>query len=182
MTHVNVRRGPLWLHVLLLLVLSPLLSPTALARAKEPEPGGARIVGKILKADGQHGARAVVHAIHLESGKVLHSEPSAADGSYDLRGLPYGYYEFAIDADGTLHAVLQPVNLPPETKMSLDFVLSDAPSPQEGAEAGLPIPGFDRRATGTAEVQGLDRVPFLKSKAGIATLVGGSVLLLVLVI
>ena len=182
MTHRKIVRARILLRVLLLLVLAPRVSPLSIAGAKESKPGGGRIFGKVVKADGQRSARAVVHAIHLESGKVFQSEPAAADGGYDLRGLPYGYYELAIDADGSLHAVLQPVNLPPERKRNLDFVLSEAPSPQERAAAGLPIPGLDRRATGTAEVLGLDRVPFVKSKAGIAALVGGSVLLLVLLI
>lgn len=127
----------------------------------------------------------VVTAVHLDSGELFKSVPAGRDGSYAIKGLPYGYYSFAIEADGVLHAAPGPTNLVPSQREQFDFLLRrpavasshDAPS----IGTGTRLPGLAQAATGTAEIVGLpSEVPFARTPAGIATIVGSVVLALLL--
>jgi len=170
-----------------MLCVCALIARATPAREKDDSArAGSRLEGKILLAEGDRSVSgAVLIAVHLETGKTFTAPPSTSEGRYSLQKLPFGYYQFAVDADGVLHAARGVVNLTPGRSESLSFRLlprGEAHEPwSAGPAGGVVLPGLDRAATGTAEILGLtERVPFLKTPLGLATIVGGSVLFLLL--
>src|SRR5207247_1878045 len=86
-------------------------SRSALAKPGKP-PTGNRVEGRVLlDGAGRPAVGAAVIAVHLDSGKIFTASPSSADGKFSFSGLPFGYYEFAVDANGVLHAGTAVVNL-----------------------------------------------------------------------
>jgi hypothetical protein len=144
------------------------------------------IGGRILLPDGQAGAQeAILHAIHLEDGRLAQAAPATGDGRYEIRGLQFGYYEFAIDAGGALYAVTRPAQLDPGKYLKLDFRLHAPPEPTaDGAalQGSEPIPALNRQATAAAEIVGSDRDPKSGHKVRNLAIVGGAIVLLALVL
>ena len=160
------------------------ISTAAAPPAVEPKTPLLHIAGRIVEVQGSKPApAAIVRAIHLDSGKVFEAHPASSTGFFEIRELPYGYYTIAVESDGVLHAGAAPINLAPG-RPNLKLVLRLGPSNPEttAVSAGaVTIPGLDKPATAGLEILGGDaKRPFLSSPAGISTLVGGSLLLLLL--
>lgn len=168
----------------LALVLS---SSPGLAETAEPAAKGSGLEGKVLSAEtGAPTQGAVVTAVHLETGGVFTSLPTARDGRFHLMDLPYGYYEIAIEAGGVLYAATAVVNAPPGRRGDFDLRLrppGGAPNAWSSMPpGGISIPGLDRPASGIAEIPGATGdASFFTTPLGITTLVGGAVLMLYLV-
>ena len=184
-----VRRTRLGLPVLLPFLLALPVAVHSPARAKTHKAASTRpsLEGRVLSpSGGRTAAGAVVIAVHLDSGAIFKSPPTGAGGEFTIGDLPFGYYEFAIQADGVLHAARGVFNLEPSRRAHLDFRLlgpeaqgRDAAAPEFGLS---PVPGLGGPATGRAEIVGLQEgPPFFRTPAGIATIVGGSAILLLLV-
>lgn len=149
-------------------------------KTPKTEPGVVTITGSVLAEGGKDPAKgAVVTAIHLETSKIYRADPTSSSGDFHLTGIPYGYYQLAVSQGETLHAAAVPVNLPPGAKLKLDVILLAANPVSETGDA-VTIPILDQPATAGAELRGLDHKAFLKTKAGVATIIGGSVGLLLL--
>ncbi|MBI4161909.1 MAG: carboxypeptidase regulatory-like domain-containing protein [Acidobacteria bacterium] len=90
--------------------LSVLMATVLPARGAAPDAvpgeGSNTVVGLVFRPDRITPAvRAVVSAYHLETGKVFSSVPTKGAGGYTLTGLPDGFYDMAIEADGSFYAV-----------------------------------------------------------------------------
>ena len=153
--------------------------------AEHPGNPTARAEGRVLGSDGKTAvAGAVVRLVHLDSGKVFEAPVTKSDGRYLLEHLPFGYYEFTIEAGGVLHAAGGLVSIEPARTRKYDLRLmgtAAAAGGTDGSAQGAPIPGLDRVATGSAEIVGLNAPPhFLTTRTGISVLIVGGVLLLLL--
>lgn len=134
-----------------------------------------KIEGKIFLPDGTPASDVTLTAVLLESGKLFRSEPTRSGGGFEIVGATYGYYLFAIEAKGVLHASARPLNVPPRRRHEVNFVLRE-PGPQHEA---VTVPGLESPATASADVLE-PKTPFLKRPSGIVTLVGASLLALLL--
>jgi len=151
--------------------------------AKPPKPAAGAVVieGEIRTEDGKPAHGAVLSAVHLESSKVFKAEPASSSGSFRLEGVPYGYYQITVAEGETLHAVAVPVNVAPSSRQKVEIVLIAArPVSESGSDPSVDVPVLGQAATAGARIQGLDRKSFLKTKAGVATLIGGSAAMLLL--
>lgn len=157
---------------LLTIVLASLLPVRAKDAAAE-SPKGVRIVGTAVLANGKSASGAVVNAIHLASGNVFHSDTTSS-GHFTIRGCPYGYYLFAVEEKGVLRAAVRPFDVPPGRSQEVILILHDPASSEP-----ITVPGLNREATAIADVDE-PRKPFFKRSAGVATIVGGSLLALLL--
>ena len=171
--------------VLVTLLAGSVLAPAASAAKAPKKPkeaaGGVGIEGVILDEEGKAAGGAVLTAVHLESSKIYHAEPASSSGSFRLTGIPYGYYQIAVAEGGTLHAATVPVNIGPASNLKLDIILlASKPVSEGGSEESVTLPILGESATAGAQIKGLDRKSFFKTKAGIATVIGGSAMLLLL--
>ena len=161
--------------------------PTAAFAKKDPAeaaPAGAEIHGKVHRSDGKTDVSgAVVSAYVLETGQVIASQPTGANGEFDLVGLPFGYADLYVETSEGMFAGSQVVNLSPGGKLavSLDLsVLADKPSAWWSGREPKELPGSGKKPVGVAEVHSRVRgKEFWKTPGGIATLagIGGAVLL-----
>ena len=166
-----------WLAVVVLMLASG--APVEGAPKAPKGSSGVAIEGDIVAEKRKAAVGAVVSAIHLESSKVYRAEPASGSGHFQIRDLPHGYYQLAVMHAQTLHAATVPVNVPPGARLKLGVtLLATAPVSETGEPVTLPI--LDQSATAGAEIDGMDRKPFFKTKAGVATLIGGSAGLLLL--
>jgi hypothetical protein len=154
--------------------------------AEHPGSPTSRAEGRVLGPDGKTAvAGAVVRIVHLDSGKVFEAPVTKSDGRYLIERLPYGYYEFTIEAGGILHAAGGLVSLEPARARKYDLRLLAPAAQTAGSDEsaqGAAIPGLDRVATGSAEIVGLTAPPgFFKTRTGLSVLIVGGVLLLLLV-
>jgi hypothetical protein len=156
--------------------------------AKESRPNG-EISGRITKADTGKGASgALVTAVNLTSGEVFKGEPASGDGHFKITHLPYGDYAIGIELDGVLQAGDRPIELAPGSRARFDAALPATPEglgntlAAVGVTGGGPqIPGMEKTASGTVELSGLDKPPFLKTPFGLGALAVGIVVFLILI-
>ncbi len=164
--------------VLILLSLAP--QPARGQHVPENVPGTSRIEGRILDARGREIAGARVLASHVSSGEVFASPPSRDNGKYLVAGLPYGYYDLAVETPAGLFVAERVINLAPAgtAELLLTLVLFD---PSTAALAR-------RHAGSGSDPTGLARMEekpkgreFWRSPKGVAILGGlGGVALLAL--
>jgi hypothetical protein len=178
---------PLALLLALALALPLWASPAVAKKKKQDAPQGSRIYGKIHEADGRAGrAGVIVHAYHLATGKTYSSEPSAKDGSFDIPGLPIGYFEIVVETDDGAFVGEQIVGTSPAGKaLVLLRLLSydDQPDSFWATHERREVPGSEDPASGLAALLRKKRgAEFWKSPKGVAIMVGagtGALLLLV---
>lgn len=140
--------------------------------------GTGTLSGVILEIGGKKKAgRAVIHAYHIDTGKVVSSEPSGPNGGFELKGVPSGYLDLAVEYGGEIFIANQVVNMPPSGKLVLKFILSDfGRLPAEEALGGRDnrFPGTDKTAAGYASIKTkLRGREFWRSPKGIAIIAGG---------
>ena len=143
--------------------------------AQEAAPAGnSRLLGKIEGYEGKPMSGVRVLAYHLSSEAVYRSEPTSNKGEYEIEGLPYGYFDLAVETTEGLFVANQVVNVPPASKTAVSMALA--------AAAGTPprvFPGAPQEAQGVASVSekptGRD---FWRSPKGVAIIAGGGALAL----
>jgi hypothetical protein len=110
-----------------------------------PEPASAELGGVILTAKQTHLAGARLLAADPARGEVYRSEPTAPNGSFTLPGLEPGTYDLAVEVDGGLYLVEDPIYLVAGVKRTVRIAIGvepprggDAPSPREAAPEPSP--------------------------------------------
>ncbi len=166
----------LFVWLLALSLVQPLWAQHTLAEIE----GTSKIKGRVLHTEGKDRIRdARVLAFHLSSGQLFVSEPIHG-GGFDIRGLPYGYFDLAVETPDGLYVATQVTNLAPSGTVTLVLTLA----PYEPATAGLArkYPARDVESSGLAEVRRkLRGREYWRSPGGIAILSGiGGVALLAL--
>ncbi len=170
-------------HICLLFVwfiALPLVQPLWAQHTPADIEGSSKIKGKILHTEGKDRIRgARVLAVHLSSAQLFVSEPTDR-GGFEIRGLPYGYYDLAVEAPDGLYVATQVINVTPSGTATLVLTLT----PYQPATAGLArrFPARDVESSGLAEVRRkLRGREYLRSPGGVAILSGiGGVALLAL--
>ena len=158
----------------------PLVQPLWAQHTLADIEGTSKIKGKILHTEGKDRIRdARVLAFHLSSAQLFVSEPTHR-GGFEIRGLPYGFYDLAIEAADGLYVATQVINVAPSGTATLVLTLA----PYQPATAGLArkFPTLDVESSGLAEVQRkLRGREYWRSPGGVAILSGiGGVALLAL--
>ncbi|HKQ62048.1 MAG TPA: carboxypeptidase-like regulatory domain-containing protein [Candidatus Polarisedimenticolaceae bacterium] len=143
----------------------------AASKDADKAPAGSTIRGKVLSADGTAVVGARLHAYHLSTEKNYDSPATDAKGEYTLGGLPYGYFDVAVETRDGLFIGKQVVNVAPASDSVLTITLT--PFPAGDTEARREFPGTERPATGIAEIrQKLTGHEFWKSPKGVGILAG----------
>ena len=170
-------------HICLLfvwLLALPLVQPLWAQHTPADIEGTSKIKGKILHTEGKVRIRgSQVLAFHLSSAQLFVSEPTDR-GGFEIRGLPYGYYDLAVEAPDGLYVATQVINVTPSGTTTLVLTLA----PYQPATAGLArkFPARDVEPSGLAEIRRkLRGREYLRSPGGVAILSGiGGVALLAL--
>ncbi len=171
-THIRLLFG--WLLVL------PFVLPLWAQHNPAGIEGTSKIKGKILHTEGRDRIRdARVLAFHLSSAQLFVSEPTNR-GGFEIRGLPFGYYDLAVETRDGLYAATQVINVAPSGTAALVLTLA----PYQPATAGLArvFPARDVESSGVAEVRRkLRGREYWRSPGGVAIISGiGGVALLAL--
>lgn len=162
------------LAALALLAQAPL---TAWAQEPAPEPGKARLLGRVLDTDGKPVRGASIVAYHLSSAQTFSSAETDSQGEFEMTGLPYGYFDVAVKSPSGLFVTDEVVNLPPAGKVAMTLTLVPGGT---GATEPRGFAGLDETAVGIAQVGSRKTGgQFLKSPTGLAVLggIGGALLL-----
>jgi hypothetical protein len=162
------------------IVLGVLLAFQPLLAATEPAPSGdSRLLGKIQGIEGKPLAGVRVLAYHLSSEAVFKSQPTSSKGSYEIEGLPYGYFDLAVETSDGLFVANQVVNVPPSGKTSISMALATEAQAAALGDQARQFPGAEQQPSGVASVDekatGRD---FWRSPKGIAIIAGGGALVL----
>lgn len=170
------RRGLTVALVAALALASPVAGSQDSAAAETRE---SRITGKVVRPDGTPVRGATIMAYHLASEQIFSSSPAGADGEFEISGLPFGYFDLAIDTEEGLFVGNQVVNVPPSGKLTLAFTIQ--PYTTGVDQAGREFPGIGRPSSGVANVkQRATGREFWRGPRGIAIIAGagGGLLLL----
>lgn len=151
--------------------------------APEPKPGGARIEGRVVRADGDTAAaQATVKFVPLLPDTPVVSVSTNAKGWFVAQGVPVGYVDLVVESEGAAFVGNQVINVAPMGRQELQVVLARRGERTESWWTGReikPLPGGGT-ADGIAELRpkvgGKD---FWKSPKGLAVLggIGAAVLL-----
>lgn len=165
-----MRRTPLR-TLLALLILGSFFIPAAVAEEKGPD--SAKIVGTIFGSDGKSKiSGAKVHAYHLSTEATFTSAPTGNDGKYEITGLPYGYFDLAVETPNGIFVANQVANVAPTAKAVLSFTIREYGDDDDDERRAFP--GAQSDSSGVANVrQRLTGRDFWKSPKGIAV-IGGS--------
>jgi hypothetical protein len=167
------------------LALALILSAMPAPLAEETAGGGSsELSGRILSSpDGAEAAGATILAYHLSTEQLFTSDPTSGGGQYSLTGMPYGYFDLAVETAEGIFVADQVVNIPPSATavLTLTLVLFSAGDPGS-VEDRRAFPGTEDDPIGVARVeQKLRAGDFWSSKKGVAMLAtGGGVALLLL--
>lgn len=167
--------------LLALLLILPASVPSALGQGTT-EPGRGSLSGKIFQEDQKSPAGGVtVRAVHLDTNEIFEGAPTTPDGKYEVKGLPYGYYNLIVETAEGLYLSNRILNVPPEKKVEASFLLTESrPEEKEWweAEPSRRVPGMDRPPDGVARIiEKRDTGSFWKSGTGIAVMIGGGALI-----
>lgn len=119
------------------------------------------------------GAR--VYAVHLDTKQVFTSAPSGAAGEYQITGLPFGYFDVAVETPQGLFLANRVVNAPAGEKIELPIQLGP-PRPEDtewwSAEPDRKIPGLNRVPDGVARLGGSPSQKLAAARVGHGVRVG----------
>lgn len=171
-----------YLALVTLLALCAGAAPLSVAEETDSTSGTAELTGRVGDADDRPLAGATVLAYHLSSEAVFESKPTGANGSYTLLGLPYGYYDLAVQTTDGLFVANQVVNLAPKGKTVASFMVTPIdPAAMPAAAQPRNFPGIDADPTGIAAVnEELHGREFWRSKKGVAVIAGSGAAALLL--
>jgi hypothetical protein len=155
--------------------------------AAEEAPQASTLVAGIMKGKVVTGekeravAGAVVRAYHLDTDTLYTSAPADGKGRYEIRGLPLGYFDIAVETADGFFVGNQVVNVPPASKVDVSLSLSTFAGPPPAWLAGRAqqIPETDQPAIGIARLsRRTAERGFWGSPGGIAVISGGAALTL----
>ncbi len=156
---------------LALVILGMALGPQAMSVMAAGPAGNVSIRGVVFSGETQDavmGAR--VYAVHLDTKQVFSSAPSTDKGEYALTGLPYGYYDLAVETTDGLYLANRVINAPAGEKVEISMILGP-PQPEDtewwSAEPDRRIPGLDRVPDGVSRI--VEGVPRKSTLAAIAS-------------
>jgi len=132
----------------------------------------------VLSAEGKPLRNVRMLAYHLSSERSYASNPTNRKGEFALGGLPFGYFDLAVETERGLHLGNRTVNVAPDSKTAVVLRLSSAVA--ASAPRGR-WPGDERVPAGEALVtERLRGRAFWRSPRGVAILAatGGLILLL----
>jgi len=156
-------------------ILLSIAQQTALAQYTPDGSGTAKIVGKIIDSHGKKVPNARLLAYHLSSERLYTSEPG--DG-FRLTGLPFGYYDLAIETPDGIYPTDRVLNLAPSGSVVLILTLSPYRPGEELRKREYP--GSEIEPVGWAELRKkLKGREYWRSPKGVAILsiIGGGALL-----
>ena len=151
------------------------LLPEVQAQETENPAGEAQLQGRISTMDGSSLAGATIIAYHLSSEQIFKSAAVDGAGNFSIEGLPYGYFDVAVQSPAGLYVADQVVNLPPSGKASLNMTLSPGGTDQSAPRG---FPGADEAPVGVAMIDQKKKGAFWKSAGGIAIIAGAGAVLL----
>ena len=158
----------------------------ASAGDKQSSIGGSRLEGRVLGPDGKPVRGAIVAVRPLDGDAPRSSLPSDARGRFHLSALPYGWADLVVTTEKGDFLGDQAIDLPPGTKVVVDFDLLDtADKPASWwADRRVEAPSgvaLDQVAGMAQSSQKLTGVEYWKSPAGIAILASVGVVALGLI-
>jgi len=150
---------------------------------KQKSSGGSQLEGQVFGPDGKPVRGAVVVVRALEGTTSWVSLPSDRRGRFTLQGLPYGWADLIVTTEKGDFLGDQAVNLPPRTKVVVNFnLLETADKPESWwadrrvePPAGLSVAEVAGMAQSSQKLIGVE---YWKSPAGIAILVSVGVVAL----
>jgi hypothetical protein len=162
-----------------LLGISLALQPVLLAQ-EAPVEGNSTLSGKITGSDGKPLPGARVLAYHLSSEDIFSSEPTDSKGEYLIAGLPYGYFDLAVETGDGLFVANQVFNVAPGSKTAISMSLRTLAQAEGTGEAQARVfPGASQEPSGVAAVsEKLTGREFWRSPKGVAIIAGGGALVL----
>lgn len=148
------------------------LDPALQAQPPGVSTGTARIAGRIQPTPGMASIQdSTVLAYHLSMEKLYSSAPIDSNGKFDLSGLPYGYYDLAVDTPQGIFAANQVINVPPGAKFAASFNL--VPAAAGTQLASREFRGSEKPVVGVAEFERrLSGREYWSSPKGVAILAG----------
>jgi hypothetical protein len=159
------------------LSLPAVAAPRASANSggKPKSTGGSALEGRVLGPDGKPVRGAVVAVRPLDGDASHASLPSDSRGRFRLSAIPYGWADLVVTTEKGDFLGDQAINLPPGTKVMLDFNLLetvDKPAAWWTDRRVEPPAGvaLDQVAGMAQSSQKLTGVEYWKSPAGIAIL------------
>ncbi len=154
-------------YAVILLIAGMVLGPQTTWTLAAGTAGNVVLRGKVGSAEtGQPIAGARVYAVHLDTKQVFTSAITNAKGEYQITGLPFGYYDLAVETPDGLYLANRVINAPAGEKVDVSLMLGP-PQPEDtewwSAEPDRRIPGLDRVPSGVARiVEG--RVPLARAR------------------
>jgi hypothetical protein len=163
----------------LALILALTVMPAPLAAEVDT---GSELSGRILSLAGAEVAGASLLAYHLSTEELFTSDPTGGGGEYNLTGLPYGYFDLAIQTADGIFVADQVVNIAPSAKSVLTLTLVPFSASDPGSvDDRRAFPGTEDEPIGVARVEEKMRgAEFWRSKKGVAILAGGGAAALLL--
>ncbi len=131
-----------------------------------------RIEAKIqIRGEGGSPEGTILNAYHIDTQQVFRSEPARNKGAVTIEGIPYGYFDLAVEMDGKLYVASQVVVVPPSGKVVISLVLE--PYEEDGSSAVRGFQGSDSPVEGVARLsRKAVGKEFWRGPAGIAIITG----------
>lgn len=172
-------RSPLHIWTAKLLALACFLAAVPVAAADPPEPAvpNSEIRGTVVGPDGKPREGVVVLAYHLATEEQF-TATTNGKGEFEMKGLPYGYFDLAARSEEGLYVADQVANVTPGGRNVVEFRLqSFSGSIQADRRA---FPGSDEDPVGVARVvdQRLVGESFWRGPKGVSIIAGGGALVL----
>ena len=154
-----------------LLSISVTAQPTHAQHTPDDAQGTAKITGKVVDSDGREVRGARVLAVHLSSSRVFAGEPSRGNGEYVITGLPYGYYDLAVEIAEEIYVSNRIVNIAPAGTAAVIFTLVPFDPTTQGLSRSHP--GSDAEVAGIAQLRAKPKGrEFWRSPKGVAIVSG----------
>jgi hypothetical protein len=134
---------------------------------------------RVFQGDKKHpvGA-AAIRAVHVDSGKTFTAGPCAARRNCEIRGVPYGYLDLAVETPQGIFPGDRLIAIAPGGTLKLNLMLTaphTAPPEQPGETPKWNSGSASAVNTEVAQItEQLQGKAFWKSPAGIAVIVGSS--------
>ena len=166
----QIRRVAILSLVVMLISLFPAIAQDEPAASNT---GGRGMIEAKIQIRGQGGSPegTVLTAYHIDSKQVFRSEPAKQKGAVTITGIPYGYFDLAVELDGKLYVASQVVVVPPSGKVVVNLALEPYEEDRTGSIRSFqgsesPVEGvarLSRKAVGKE---------FWRGPAGIAIITG----------
>jgi hypothetical protein len=159
-------------------LVAPLAALADEGTAAAAPPGTGRVKARVFGSNGKTPvAGAILHAYHLDSGKVYSSSPATGKGDCELKGLPYGYLDIAIETKEGTFVGNQVVNVPPDGTVTISLTLTKYAERTPAWWSGKTprqVPGTRNESQGIAELNMKSRGQAFWTSPGGLAIIGGA--------